>query len=244
MKITYIHHSCFVVEIEDCIFVFDYYKGKLPVFNKNKKIIIFSSHRHSDHFNINIFQMASIYPEIYYILSDDICLSPDYKVFEKEIQRIKDKIFFVHENRTYEFDVHGKPLKIETLNSTDEGVSFILQWQGKTIYHAGDLNWWSWKGESDEDYYDMTERFKKEIDKIKDRTFDIAFLVLDPRQKERYWWGFDYYMKNVNIKRVFPMHFWMKYEIINELKKNLCSKSYLDKIVTIRYEGETFNLKD
>ena len=106
------------------------------------------------------------------------------------------------------------------------------------------MNWWSWKGESDEDYYDMTERFKKEIDKIKDRTFDIAFLVLDPRQKERYWWGFDYYMKNVNIKRVFPMHFWMKYEIIDELKKNLCSKSYLDKIVTIRYEGETFNLKD
>ena len=24
MKITYIHHSCFVIEIEDCIFIFDY----------------------------------------------------------------------------------------------------------------------------------------------------------------------------------------------------------------------------
>lgn len=51
MKITYIHHSCFVVEIEDCIFVFDYYKGKLPEFDKNKRIIFFVSHSHGDHFN-------------------------------------------------------------------------------------------------------------------------------------------------------------------------------------------------
>lgn len=45
MKVTYIHHSCFVVEIEDCIFVFDYYKGELPEFDKNKRIFFFVSHR-------------------------------------------------------------------------------------------------------------------------------------------------------------------------------------------------------
>lgn len=50
MKVTYIHHSCFVVEIEDCIFVFDYYKGELPEFDKNKRIFFFVSHSHGDHF--------------------------------------------------------------------------------------------------------------------------------------------------------------------------------------------------
>lgn len=49
MKITYIHHSCFVIEIEDCIFIFDYYKGELPKFDKDKRIIFFVSHGHNDH---------------------------------------------------------------------------------------------------------------------------------------------------------------------------------------------------
>ncbi len=41
--------------------------------------------------------------------------------------------------------------EIRTLRSTDEGVAFVVHYAGKTIYHAGDLNWWHWKkGEPDE----------------------------------------------------------------------------------------------
>ena len=54
MKITYIYHSCFVAEIEDCIFVFDYYKGHLPEFDPNKKLIFMVSHQHGDQFNPSI----------------------------------------------------------------------------------------------------------------------------------------------------------------------------------------------
>ena len=42
MKITYIHHSSFSVEINKCILLFDYYKGNLPKFDENKKLYVFS----------------------------------------------------------------------------------------------------------------------------------------------------------------------------------------------------------
>ena len=40
MKITYIHHSSFSAELEKCILLFDYFKGKLPKFDINKSNII------------------------------------------------------------------------------------------------------------------------------------------------------------------------------------------------------------
>ena len=43
--------------------------------------------------------------------------------------------------------------EIRTLRSTDEGVAFVVHYAGKTIYHAGDLNWWHWEGEPDEKKY-------------------------------------------------------------------------------------------
>ena len=39
-------------------------------------------------------------------------------------------------------------LVIRALPSTDEGVAFDIDYQGRRIYHAGDLNWWAWSGES------------------------------------------------------------------------------------------------
>ena len=72
MKITYIHHSSFSVELEKCILIFDYFKGKLPKFDINKKLYVFSSHSHHDHYNKCIFDLEKIHPNVVYILSNDI----------------------------------------------------------------------------------------------------------------------------------------------------------------------------
>ena len=40
MKITYIHHSSFSVELDNAILLFDYFKGNLPSFDKNKKLLV------------------------------------------------------------------------------------------------------------------------------------------------------------------------------------------------------------
>ena len=51
MKITYLDHSGFAVEYQKYVLIFDWYKGKLPEFDSQKEIYVFSSHSHYDHFS-------------------------------------------------------------------------------------------------------------------------------------------------------------------------------------------------
>lgn len=74
------------------------------------------------------------------------------------------------------------------------------------------------------------KRFEEEINKIKNRHFDAAFVVLDPRQGEEFYLGFDYFMKNTNTDKVFPMHFWGDSSVIERLKEMKCSEDYRNKI--------------
>ena len=38
------------------------------------------------------------------------------------------------------------PVDIRAFKSTDQGVAFLASLEGRTIYHAGDLNNWVWEG--------------------------------------------------------------------------------------------------
>ena len=58
---------------------------------------------------------------------------------------------------------------IRTLRSTDEGVAFLVSAEGKTIYHAGDLNDWYWKEESEDWNQEMSANFRKYIEPLRDR---------------------------------------------------------------------------
>lgn len=79
MTVTYIGHSGFLLETEDAYFLFDYFEGTIPELKNNKSIIVFSSHRHHDHFNPEIFELIKIYPDIHYVLSYDIPLKRHLK---------------------------------------------------------------------------------------------------------------------------------------------------------------------
>lgn len=228
MKVKYIEHSCFSVELEKVILLFDYFKGELPVFDKDKTIYVFSSHNHHDHFDISIFQLLSRYPNVKYVFSRDIKRKFGRKFFNTHgvSDSVYEKIEFISSNQTFE----NLDLKVETLNSTDEGVAFIVTADGKTIYHAGDLHLWVWKHKSESNNEDMKERFEKEMAKIKNRHFDAAFVVLDPRQEEEFYLGFDYFMKNTDTDTVYPMHCWNDTSVIERLKAMDCSENYRNKI--------------
>lgn len=51
MKVTYLNHSGFLLEWEDCFWIFDYYRGALPQLSPQKPVFVFCSHSHGDHFN-------------------------------------------------------------------------------------------------------------------------------------------------------------------------------------------------
>ena len=57
LQVTYIYHSGFCVETGNSYYIFDYYKGKLPVLDRKKKVYVFASHFHHDHYNPKIFAL-------------------------------------------------------------------------------------------------------------------------------------------------------------------------------------------
>ena len=66
MKVTYIEHSSFLVEMESCYLLFDYFQGEIPGMDAGKELYVFVSHRHGDHFSPVIFELAGRYPTVSY----------------------------------------------------------------------------------------------------------------------------------------------------------------------------------
>lgn len=85
--------------------------------------------------------------------------------------------------------------------------------------------------------------YKLEMEKIRGRHFDAAFVVLDPRQEEHYWWGMNTFMTTADADVVFPMHFWKDYKLIEKFKNGESAKEYKDKIVSITHEGQVFDIE-
>lgn len=227
MKVTYFNHSGFLIETESKVLVFDYYSqgGRFNLFDPEiyagKDIIIFVSHDHGDHFDTRIFQWAG---KAAYVLSDDV----------KAESTCKGEILYVKAHETYRFH----DITIETLRSNDEGVAFAVEVDGKTIYHAGDLNWWHWNGESKEFNDQIAQSYHEEIQRIKGRNFDVAFVPADLRLEDKYCWATDYFMQEVGAAAVFPMHFWGRFDVCRMLKE----KGYGDKIMNITKENQSFSL--
>ena len=206
MNLKYIYHSGFLLEFERAYMLFDYYKGDIPSLDKKKKLYVFVSHSHPDHFNEDIFDIFRDHKDVEYILSNDVV---------PKKQEDADRSYSLEPNKEYYFNELG----VETYLSTDQGLAFMVSYNGKTIYHAGDLNWWTWVGfETEEEYDNLTRNFKNEIDKMGARLIDIAMVPLDPRQGDRFDWGMKYLIEKTRPRHLVPMHCWNKFEVIDKFR--------------------------
>ena len=136
MKLTYIFHSGFVVETQSCILVFDYWMDPadcLPeILSKGKPVYVLVSHFHEDHFSREIFSWRQCYlhTSFTYILSKDIFRHHRCQKDEADVLMVKGNSW------------RDKNLKVVAAGSNDSGVSWIVEVEGKRIFHAGDLNNW------------------------------------------------------------------------------------------------------
>ena len=231
MKITYLDHSGFAVDLGDKLLIFDYYRGELPAGTSDRKLYVFSSHAHYDHFQKKIFTWSRD-RDVTYILSKDIRKNAAAKNAPGE------GVYYLAPRQELTLD----GLSVRTLRSTDAGVAFLVETEGKTIYHAGVLNWLHWEEES-RVYNEMMKRnYRYEIGKIEGQAIDVAFVPLDPRQEEQYYWGMDYFMKHTDTKVVFPMHMWGHYEVWERLMENPEASSYRDKVMRITKAPQEFEI--
>ena len=189
------------MELDHCCLLFDYYQGNIP--QVDKPLYVFASHSHGDHFSPAIFQLAQEGKEVHYLLSDDI--SP-----RQVPEELKDQVTFVAPRSFYEVG----ELKVATLRSTDLGVAFLVQCQGKRIYHAGDLNCWVWDGAPRFQNDQMEAQYQKELELLADKDIDVAFVPLDPRQETDFDLGMKYFFQAGGAEYVFPMHMWGDYTVV------------------------------
>lgn len=220
MKIYYIYHSCFVVEDEKNILIFDYYKtpkksdSKIDILDfvkrKDKQVYIFASHIHYDHFNPEILNWYELNNDIKYIFSSDI------KTNLKNLD-----ITFLEENQEKKI----LDINIKTYGSTDEGVSFWIELKEKVLFYAGDLNWWAWTDDTLEEEKYMKDKFQEIIKDIENnnRRIDITFFPVDPRLEENMYKGGEYFINKLEPKYFVPMHFDKGYTEIEKFRKKYSS---------------------
>ena len=265
MKITYISHSGFAVELPSATLLFDYHKGTMPAFPADKPLYVFASHCHGDHFVPQIFDLAQQYPQVTFILSHDIWMMRKKHTRAGVPEEAFESATYLRAHETRQF----ADLTVTTLRSTDMGVAFLVECDGLRIYHAGDLHWWAWPGDNKQAANNMTAKYQHEISCLremltlqeiapltadtpsKNAALDLAFLPLDGRLEENYTLGMDYFLQQIPVKHVFPMHFWDHYEVIADYlrtprqKTNTTTCTFhctLPTIYSVTQEGQMWSL--
>lgn len=228
MKITYIHHSSFLIETDYNYLLFDYCEGCLPEL-KNKPLYIFSSHRHEDHFSPVIFDLQKKHQRVTYILSNDI-----------PVEKI-DNTAVIHWVEPYQ-QKNIDSLMLKTYRSNDEGVAFFLEIDGVSLYHAGDLNHWHWEAESDEWKQMIATLYLEELALIGKEKIKVAFIPLDSRLGSAFYLGIDNFMKAAGAEYIIPMHLWGDFEAIQRLKELPCVQPYKDRIIEIQQKGDCYDI--
>ena len=212
MKIYYLDNSGFALELGDVLMIFDCWS--FPLREQNKyfdkgyleenalpgytSVYFFVSHIHGDHFNQKIFEAAG--QNTFYVL-DSAIPAPD-------------GIAAAHMSPGDTFE--DRFIKVRAWPSTDAGVSFQVEAMGKTIFHAGDLNYWHWQQESTpQEIEEARAGFEVALDSIDGHMGrpDAAFFPVDPRMEKNYELGAEEFIQRYNPRVFIPMHFSNRFEV-------------------------------
>lgn len=216
MKLTYIFHSGFALETEQCILLFDFWMDPADVvptlLKSDKPMYVFSSHFHEDHFNREIFSWKSAKKNVHYILSKDILKHRRAQKEEADAWLAKGAVW------------QDSLIRVTAMGSTDSGVSWIVETGGRRIFHAGDLNNWyarfltdsyaggtvysmekgCWVDPGKEEKRYLGEL--KDIRKVTDR-FDLVMFPVDGRIGNGYTRGGLQFIERFTVGLFVPMHF-------------------------------------
>lgn len=250
MRVIFLHHSSFVVEFENKVLIFDYFagdrvngytfNGKLPDYAEDTEIYMFASHSHQDHYDLDILRMAELFPNIRYVFSKDIRISPNFLKKHGIAPEVRERVTFVTGGNTYQ--VNG--MEIRTYVSTDTGVAFYVVADGVCMFHAGDLSDWRMEGAGDLINGRVQRSYRHEINKLAELPIDLAFIPADPRLGQHQCLGLDYFLKNTDANYVFPMHMWQDYSGIAAYKKRISNLGMAGRIMDISEENQEFFFED
>lgn len=195
VDLYFLHHSGFMLELETMILVFDYYLDPLKrlqdrLDKTDKPVYFFVSHVHGDHFNRAIRKFEKRASGYFLHRDCHLALADESLLHEMDVGET----------------VNEGPLSVHMYGSTDAGGSYMVEAEGLTIFHAGDLNWWHWAGEGDSENREARDWFFRELSCIKEKEVDIAMLPVDARQQAAREWGVKAYLSHFSAGLIIPMH--------------------------------------
>ena len=234
LTVTYYHHSGFSVAMDDILLVFDYWTGEHGELPEDKRITVdflkqfrqvyvFISHEHPDHLDPVVFTWRSEAP-VTYIVSADMPVGT------------RGKRMAPGDSLTLSPEV-----SVKAFDSTDLGVSFLVDIQGVHVFHAGDLNFWHWREESTvKEIEEADDAFRQAVEPIAREKIDLAFFPVDARQGLMYDAGANYFIMCVKPRLLIPMHFWGRAEIAMEFARR--SRCRQTEVMALTRYGEQISL--
>ena len=235
LDVTYYHHSGFSAAMEDVLLVFDYWlgeKGELPESKRitpemlaaYREIYVFISHEHPDHLDPAVFEWRKEV-NVTYIVSGDMPVGTRGRRMSPGDEMVL-----------------SPRVKVKAFESTDLGVSFLVDLCGVHIFHAGDLNFWHWREESTiKEIEEADEHFRRAVDPIMKESIDLAFFPVDPRQGRLFDAGANYFIMSVKPRLLIPMHFWGRAEIAVEFARR--SRCRQTEVLAMTRPGEQIRVE-
>lgn len=208
MRIYYLDNSGFAVLLAGRLLLFDYY-NLTPDYPKSgflggiveeeelsrfERVYVFVSHRHYDHFNRKIFDLEKANPHTTYIVDRGVPVPRDL-----EAVRLTSGETFLDDW-----------IQVRAHPSTDIGISFQVEVEGKTLFFAGDLNCWHWTLDCPIEEEETYRRaYWEALDEIKlhMKEVDVAFFPVDRRMKGQYDEGALAFYQAFHPRLFCPMHF-------------------------------------
>ena len=233
--VTYYHHSGFSIAWEKVLLVFDYWLGESGEVPEGKRIsreflaefeeiYVFVSHEHPDHLDPVIYEWRNEFPGIVYIVSADMPVGTRGK------RIASGDAITLSEN-----------VSVKAFDSTDLGVSYLVDLAGIKLFHAGDLNFWHWREESTARQIEEADAaFRAAVEPISHEAVDVAFFPADPRLGLLFDAGANYFLLAVKPRLLIPMHFWGRGDIAVEFARR--SRCRQTEIIAMTQSGEQIRL--
>ena len=120
-------------------------------------------------------------------------------------EELVQQVFSLHSMKVGD-TVESDKLTVTMFGSTDAGGSFLVDTGTHRIFHAGDLNWWHWSGDTPENIAEAKQLKEKEFAPLTGLSVDVMMFPVDARLEVAREWGALEVLGMMNTKLFIPMH--------------------------------------